>query len=149
VELPDRALTLPARINGPGPGADFAVAYRQTLSADSPVYALVRGFISCYLTATSGLDRYVLADSGLTPVGGYQSAIVSTLSADRPVPDNAAPGTRIHALATVIAQTTQFATVNLVYPLIVENSGGTWMIADIDLASQIDGDAEAVDTPHN
>jgi hypothetical protein len=144
-----RALTLPARINGPGPGADFAVGYRQTLSADSPVYALVTGFISCYLTATTGLDRYVLADSGLVPVGGYQSAIVSTLSADRVVPENAEAGARIHVLATVIAQTTQFATVNLIYPLTVENSGGTWMIADIDLAPQIGGDAEAVDTPHN
>ena len=144
-----RALTLPARINGPGPGADFAVGYRQTLSADSPVYALVRGFLTTYLTATTGLDRYVLADSGLMPVGGYQSAIVSTLSADRPVQDNAAPGARVHVLATVIAQTAQFATVSLVYPLTVENSGGTWMVADIDLALQIGGDAEAVDKPHN
>ena len=144
-----RALTMPARINGPGPGADFDVGYRQTLSADSPVYALVRGFLTTYLTATTGLDRYVLADSGLRPVGGYQSAIVSTLSADRPAPDDAAPGARIHLLATVIAQTSQFATVNLVYPLTVENSGGTWMVADIDLAPQIGGDAEAVDTPHN
>ena len=33
-----RALTLPARINGPGPGADFRTAYPQALSADSPVY---------------------------------------------------------------------------------------------------------------
>jgi hypothetical protein len=144
-----RALTLPARINGPGPGADFTVAYRQALSADSPVYALVRGFLTTYLTATTGLDRYVLADSGLTPVGGYQSAIVSTLSADRPVPYDAAPGARVHVLATVIAQTAQFATVNLVYPLTVENSGGTWMVADIDLAPQIGGNAEAVDSPHN
>jgi Conjugative transposon protein TcpC len=144
-----RALTPPARINGPGPGADFTVGYQQTLSADSPVYALVRGFLTTYLTATTGLDRYVLADSGLMPVGGYQTAIVSTLSADGPVPDNAAPGTRIHVLATVIAQTAQFAIVNLVYPLTVENSGGTWMVAEIDLAPQIDGDAEAADTPHN
>jgi hypothetical protein len=144
-----RALTLPARINGPGPGADFAVAYRQTLSSDTAIYGLVVGFINCYLTATTGLDRYALADSALAPVGGYQSAIVSTLSADRPVPDTAAPGARLHLLATVVAQTAQFTTVNLVYPLTVENSGGTWMVADIDLAPQIGGDAEAVDSPHN
>jgi hypothetical protein len=144
-----RALTLPSRINGPGPGADFAVGYRQALSADSPVYALVRGFLTAYLAATTGLDRYVLADSGLTPVGGYQSAIVSTLSADQVFPENAPGGARIHVLATVVAQTAQFATVNLVYPLTVENSGGTWMVADIDLAPQIGGDVEAVDSPHN
>ena len=45
-----RALTLPARINGPGPGADFRTAYPQALSADSPVFTLVRGFLTTYLT---------------------------------------------------------------------------------------------------
>ena len=144
-----RALTLPARINGPGAGADFRTAYPQALSADSPVYALVRGFLSTYLTSTTGLDRYVLADAGLTPVGGYQTAAVATLSADRPVPQNAAAGAQLHILATVVAQTAQFATVTLVYPLTVENSGGTWMVAGIDLAPAIGADPEAVDTPHN
>jgi hypothetical protein len=132
-----RALTLPARINGPGPGADFRITYRQALSADSPVSALVRGFLSTYLTATTGLDRYVLAGTGLAPVGGYQSATVTTVAADRPIPDDAPTGAQIHVLATVVAQTAQFATVNLVYPLTVENSGGTWMVAAIDLTPQI------------
>jgi hypothetical protein len=144
-----RALTLPTRINGPGLGADFRVAYLQALSADSPVYGLVRGFVSTYLTATTGLDRYVLADAGLSPLGGYQSATVSTLSADRPVPQNAPPDAQVHVLATVLAQTAQFATLTLVYPLTVENSGGTWMVAAIDLAPQIGEDSQAVDTAHN
>jgi hypothetical protein len=144
-----RALTLPARIDGPGPGADFRTAYAQALSADSPVYALVRGFLSTYLTSTTGLDRYVVADAGLSPVAGYQSATVTTLSADRPVPETAPPGAQVHVLATVAAQTAQFATVTLVYPLTVENSGGTWMVAGIDLAPAIGDDPEAVGTPHN
>jgi hypothetical protein len=132
-----RALTLPARINGPGAGADFRITYRQALSADSPVSTLVRGFLSTYLTATTGLDRYALATSGLTPVGGYQSAVVTIVAADRPIPAGAAPGAPIHVLATVAAQTAQFAIVNLVYPLSVEDSGGTWMVASIDLTPQI------------
>jgi hypothetical protein len=144
-----RGLTLPARINGPGPGADFRTAYPQALAADSPVYALVRGFLSSYLTSTTGLDRYVLADAGLSPVAGYQTATVATLSADRPVPDNAAPGAQVHVLATVVAQTAQFATVTLVYPLTVENSGGTWMVAGIDVTPAIGDHTEPVDTPHN
>jgi hypothetical protein len=144
-----RALTLPARINGPGPGADFRTAYPQALSADSPVSGLVRGFVSTYLTSTGGLDRYVLADSGLAPVGGYQSATVSTLSADRPVPQNAAPNAPVHVLATVLAQTAQFVTVALVYPLTVENSDGTWMVAAVDLAPQLADEAQTVDTAHN
>jgi hypothetical protein len=137
-----RALALPARVNGPGLGADFKFTYPQALSADSPVYAVVSGFVRTYLTATTGLDRYVLAGTTLAPVGGYQSAVVSTASADRPVPENPPPGAQIYVLATVTAQTSQFATVNLVYPLTVENSGGTWMVAAIDLMPQISGDAE-------
>ena len=109
----------------------------------------MRGFVSTYLTSTTGLDRYVLADSGLAPVGGYQSATVSTLAADRPVPQNAPPGAQVHVLATVTAQTAQFATVTLVYPLAVENSGGTWMVAAIELAPQLGDEAQAVDTDHN
>ena len=50
-----RALQLPARVNGPGPGADFKIIYRQALSADSPIFGVVSGFIRTYLTATTGL----------------------------------------------------------------------------------------------
>jgi hypothetical protein len=144
-----RALTLPARINGPGPGADLRTAYRQGISADSPVFALVRGFISTYLTATTGLDRYALSDSGLVCVGGYQSATIATVMAEHAVPDSPAPGAQVHVLATVIAQTAQFATVTLVYPLTVENSGGTWMVAAIDLTPQTGDDAEVVQPQHS
>jgi hypothetical protein len=143
-----RAVTLPARINGPGPGADVRIAYRQGLAADSPLYALARGFVEAYLTAFTGLDRYVQADSGLTPIGGYQSAIVTSAVADRAVPDAPPPATRIHVLATVVAQTAQFATLNLTYPLTVENNGGTWMVAAIDLFPQIaDADPDPVAPP--
>lgn len=138
-----RALTMPARVNGPGAGADLPIRYRHPLSTDTPVYAVVSGFIRAYLTTTGGLDRYVLADAPLAAVGGYQSAIVATAATDRPIPDDAPPGTRVHVLATVLAQTSQFATVTLSYPLSIENSGGTWMLAAIDLTPQIDPDAEA------
>jgi hypothetical protein len=137
-----RALALPARINGPGPGADFRLAYPQALSADSPLFALVGGFVRTYLTATTGLDRYVLAGTPLAPVGGYQTAVVTTASTDRAVPAAANPREQVHILANVTAQTAQFATVNLVYPLTVENSDGTWMVATIDLTPQISGSAD-------
>jgi Conjugative transposon protein TcpC len=136
-----RAIALPARINGPGPGADLKAGYPQSLSVDGPLYALVAGFIRTYLTATTGLDRYVMAGAPLAPVGGYQSAVVTTVAADRAVPANPAPGQQIRVLATVAAQTSQFATVNLVYPVTVENSDGTWMVAALDLTPRI-GDSE-------
>jgi hypothetical protein len=146
-----RALTLPARVNGPGAGADFPITYRHALSTDGPVYAVVSGFLRAYLTAAGGLDRYVLAGAPLAAVGGYQSAIVSTAATDRPIPADAAAGAQVHVMVTVLAQTSQFATVTLTYPLTIENSGGTWMLAAIDLMPQIDDDAEATpvtSTPH-
>jgi hypothetical protein len=136
-----RALAMPARVNGPGPGADFKITYRQALSADSPVFAVVSGFIRTYLTATTGLDRYVVANTVLAPVGGYQSAVVTTAAADRPVPDTAPSDAEIHVLANVTAQTSQFANVSLVYPLTLKNSGGTWMVAAIELMPEV-GDTE-------
>ena len=58
---------------------------------------------------------------------------------------------QLHVRATVVAQTSQFATVNLVYPLTLENSGGTWMVAAIDLVPQVGGQSEAdpVAKPHS
>jgi Conjugative transposon protein TcpC len=145
-----RALQLPARVNGPGPGADFKITYRQALGADSPIFGVVSGFIRTYLTATTGLDRYVLANTVLAPVGGYQTAVATSASADRTVPDSAPAGTQIHVLATVVAQTSQFANVNLSYPLALENSGGTWMVADIDLMPQInEAEPNPIATTHN
>lgn len=146
-----RALTLPARINGPGQGADFRIAYRHSVSADHPIHGLVSGFVSAYLTAATPLDRYVRTGSGLAPVGGYQSAVPANVAADRALPGTAEPGTRVRVLASVLAQTSQFATVTLVYPLTVDNTGGTWMITGIDLTPQISdsGEAAPIAPPYN
>jgi hypothetical protein len=143
-----RALGLPARINGPGAGADFKLAYPEALSTDSSLFALVVGFVRTYLTTTTGLDRYVLAGTPLAAVGGYQNALVTTASTDRAVPAAPKPSEQIHVLADVTAQTAQFATVNLVYPLTVENNDGTWMVAAIDLAPKLNpGSTPAPVTP--
>jgi hypothetical protein len=128
-----RALDMPARINDPGPGADVAVTTGHPLDAASEIYSVVSGFIASYLTAAAPLDRYVLAGSWLTPVGGYRSAVVTAAETDREVPEHPGPGTVVHVRARVTAQTPQFAAVTLSYPLAVKNSGGTWMVADIDL----------------
>jgi len=138
-----RVIDVPARINGPGPGVDVKTGYPNALGADSPLHSLVSGFIATYLTSTTGLDRYVVAGSSLAPIGGYQTAVVTAASTDRPVPAKPDPGEQLHMLAHVIAQTSQFATINFAYPLTVENSDGTWMVAAIDLTPEISGDTTA------
>ena len=93
----------------------------------------------------------MVAGAPLRPIGGYQSAVVSSAATSRSVPEAPAPGEQLHVRATVVAQTSQFATVNLVYPLTLENSGGTWMVATIDLGPQGGGQSEAdpVAKPHS
>jgi hypothetical protein len=132
-----RPMDMPAPMSDPGAGADITLSYDHALSPTSPVYAVVAGFINTYLTSTSGLDRYVMADSWITPIGGYQSAAIRTAAADSEVPDQPAAGTQIHVRVTANAQTSQFATVPFTFPLTVENSGGTWMIAHIDLTPKV------------
>lgn len=146
-----RAMDMPTPIGDPGPGADVKIGYTHPLDPGNPVYAVVSGFIATYLTATAGLDRYVVADSWIKPVGGYHSAVVTTATTDTVIPVVPAPGTRTHVRATVSAQTSQFAVLNFSFPLTVENSGGTWMIADIDLIPQTSDDTAAtpVRGPHS
>jgi Conjugative transposon protein TcpC len=141
-----RAADWPTPTSDPGLGADVRLSYDHPVSpSDHGLYAVVTGFITTYLTATSGLDRYVVADSWIKPIGGYQNPVqVKSVDTSSEVPETPEPGTRIHARATVVAQTSQFATVNYSFPLKVENSGGTWMIADIDSIPQINGDSDAV-----
>ena len=132
-----RAVAMPARINGPGPGADLRLGYRQPLPPDSAVLAVADGFLRSYLTSGGGLDRYVVAGTPLAPVGGYASTTVTSALAAEAIPEDPPPGAQVHVLATVAAQTSQFATVTMTYPLRVENRGGTWMIAGLDLVPAV------------
>ena len=137
-----RAMDWPVPVSDPGPGVDVKPGYDHPLSPSSPVYAVVNGFISTYLTATTGLDRYVVADSWIKPIGCYQSAMLRTADTDADIPAVAEPGSRLHVRAMVIAQTSQFATIEFTFPLTVENSGGTWMIADIDFIPRVSSSAD-------
>lgn len=143
-----RAMDWPVPMSNPGPGANVKEGYTHPLSPNNQgVYAVVSGFINTYLTATGGLDRYVVADSWIKPIGGYQSAVIKTADTDAEVPETPAAGTRIHVRARVIAQTSQFATINFTFPLTVENNGGTWMVAAIDSIPQVSNDNDNEPTP--
>jgi hypothetical protein len=145
-----RALDWPVPTSDPGPGADVKMSYDHPLSPSSRVYAVVAGFITTYLTSTTGLDRYVVADSWIKPVGGYQSAVIQSADTTSEVTDTSGSDAQIHVRATVVAQTSQFATITFTFPLTVENSGGTWMIADIDFIPQLNGNADSFPAgPHN
>ncbi len=128
-----RAVSLPFRVMGPGSGANLALAYPTTLGAADPAYATAAGFITAYLTAAGGVDRYVTADSRIVALGGvYQSVSVGTITATAEpagVPDD---GDTARMLVQVTAVTSQYAPVQLVYPLRLRGQDHRWSVAAID-----------------
>ena len=139
-----RASALPARINGPGAGADAPLAYPAALADTSPVFATVSGFLTSYLTGAGGLERYVTATSGLVPTADYRSVTLTRLQANHNVADQTSPaeGTTVHVLATVSAVTTQYTPLTLNYPLSLVVASSRWSIAGIDYAPLLATPAE-------
>lgn len=140
-----RAVSLPYRVMGPGSGADLPLAYPTTLAASDSAYATTAGFIAAYLTTSGGVDRYVTADSRLVGLGGvYQSVSVGTVTATQAPPAVPADGQTARVLAQVTAVTSQYAPVQLVYPLTLRGVAGRWSIAAIDPAPALSDQDELV-----
>jgi hypothetical protein len=139
-----RASALPARVNGPGAGADAALGYPTALPDTSPTFATVSGFITSFLTGAGGLERYVTTDSGLLPATDYRSAQVTKLVANHTAPDQGVPadGTTLHVLATVNAVTSQFAPLQLDYPIALTVTSGRWSVSGLDYAPLLAQGAE-------
>jgi hypothetical protein len=139
-----RASAMPARITGPGPGADAPLGYPVTVAATNPAFRTVTGFLTAYLTGAGGLDRYVTADSGLLPAADYRSVTLTKLLAQQRVPDQGVPpdGTRVHALATVDAVTAQFGPRREDYPITLAVVSGRWTVAAVDFAPLLADNAE-------
>ena len=143
-----QAISLPARVGGPGPGAMLPMTYPVALSGADPVFSAVSGFLTAYLTAAGGVDRYVSADSLLTGLGGaYQSVALSQLTATAAPPTVPADGESVRVLARVDAVTSQFAPTQLVYPLTLQGVGGRWVIAALDQAPAMSVDDDLAPAP--
>lgn len=139
-----RASALPARVNGPGAGADAPLAYPSTLPNTSPAFSAVAGFLTSYLTAAGGLERYVTPDSGLLPAADYRSAQLTRLTANHNAPDHDVPseGTTLHVLAAVNAVTSQFAPRQLDYPISLTVTSGRWTVSALDYAPLLADNAD-------
>lgn len=145
-----RATGLPFQVEGPGPGADLAVAYPNTLSAADPAFQVTSGFITAYLTGTGDVSRYVTTDSMLTGLGapylarkderGNPLPLVTALRAAGPVASQPAEGQTVQVLAQVTAQTSQYANVAMTYPLTLQGVGGHWSVAGINRAPVLSAD---------
>lgn len=143
-KLGPRAVSLPARVEGPGPGADLPMSYPATLAASDSAFQVVSGFITAYLTGDGSVERYVTTDSKLVGLGkvyleqtdaqGHPIPLVTAVTATAAPPASPADGQTVRVLAQVLAVTTQYAEVHLVYPLTLRGVGGHWSVAAIDRA---------------
>ncbi|HME48092.1 conjugal transfer protein [Mycobacterium sp.] len=132
-----RALTTPARIDPPPPGADVDLGYPHTVTTNSPLAGMLGGFITCYLTGAPGLERFITPDSGLTALHAYAAAAVRAIQAAANPPDNPADHTEIHVLLTVSARSAGYTPYDLTYPLTVRADAGSWSVAAIDPVPQL------------
>ncbi|WP_079275588.1 conjugal transfer protein [Mycobacteroides abscessus] len=140
-----RIIGWPEAVNGPGPGVHVKLGYRITVPAGTPLYTLVTNFVSTYLTQTTGLNQWVLADAKIYPVGGYTSGQLLSLKVTAVPGEKPAPGKKIRALAQVLAKTAQNVPMPMTMPLTLQNNNGTWMVSALDLAPQIsDEDPEPI-----
>jgi hypothetical protein len=139
-----RASALPARVNGPGAGADAPLGYPTAVADTSPAFATVSGFITSFLTSAGGLERYVTTGSGLLPAADYRSAQVIKLLANHAAGDHDVPaeGTTVHVLATVNAVTNQYAPLQLDYPIALTVTSGRWSVSGLDYAPLLAESAE-------
>ncbi|MFA4085240.1 conjugal transfer protein [Mycobacteroides salmoniphilum] len=135
----------PEPVNGPGPGVHIKLGYRVTVPPGTPLYNLAMNFVSTYLTKTTGLNQYVLADAQIYPVGGYTTGQLVSLKVTGAPGEKPLPGKKIRALAQVLAKTAQDVPVPITMPLTLQNNNGTWMVSDLDLAPELsDEDPEPI-----
>ncbi|SKK27492.1 conjugal transfer protein [Mycobacteroides abscessus] len=140
-----RIIGWPEAVNGPGPGVHVKLGYRITVPAGTPLYTLVTNFVSTYLTQTTGLNQWVLADAKIYPVGGYTSGQLLSLKVTAVPGEKPVPGKKIRALAQVLAKTAQNVPMPMTMPLTLQNNNGTWMVSALDLAPQLsDEDPEPI-----
>lgn len=127
-----QALDRIARADPPPPGVAVPLGYSVSIQAGSPMFTMLSGFAASLLTSSGGLERFTTADSGITAIGVYSSATLTTAQADSTPPDNPPDNTELAVHVEVSARRSDYSSVALSYPLTLRSVGGTWFVAQID-----------------
>lgn len=137
--------SMPSRVAGPGAGAILPTAYPMNIGANDPLYNLISGFLTAYLTDKGGVDRFVTSQSGLLGLGGvYREVTLTNLAASTMPKPAAKDGEKLRVLAQVRATTSQFAPVLQSYPLTLAYTSGKWSVAQIDRVPVMSSDTAPV-----
>lgn len=127
-----RALDNLARVDPPPPGVDIELGYPTTIAANTPLFTMLSGFITCYLTKAPGLERFVTTDSSLRPLAGYANATITGAQAAINPPDTPADNVELPVRIDVSARRPDYTQIDLSYPLTLRSVGGSWFVAQID-----------------
>lgn len=135
------------------PGVDMELAYPHTVrgvdhddaatgasqgqgasAANSPLYEVVKGFMSAYLVGpASDVDRFAAAESGLTGLGRlYAEVSIDNMLSDVPADGAPLPGEQAHVLVTVTGTKASGGVKTMQYPLLVGDSEGRWVVQALD-----------------
>ena len=139
-----RAMAKPARRDPPPPGVDVALDYPVTITNDAALAAVISGFVTCYLTDATGIERFVTVDSGLGALRAYSTATVSSIRAQQQVAAGPGRGRRAAGVGGGHRRAADYTTTPLEYPLTLRATGGAWSVAGIDAVPAIDPDAPPV-----
>lgn len=138
------AMAKPARRDPPPPGVQVKLDYPVTITNDAALAAVISGFLTCYLTDATGIERFVTVDSGLGPLRAYSTATVSSIRAQQAVLDAPAEGAQLRVWVTVSARAADYTTTALEYPLTLRATGGAWSVAAVDPVPAMDADSPPV-----
>lgn len=131
------------------PGVDMELAYPHTVrgidgaaarasqgasAANSPLYEVVKGFMSAYLVGPANdVDRFAAAGSGLTGLGRlYAEISVDSMVSDVPADGAPLAGEQAHVLVTVTGTKASGGLKTMQYPLLVGDSEGRWVVLALD-----------------
>ncbi|WP_454561742.1 conjugal transfer protein [Mycobacterium haemophilum] len=127
-----RALDNLARVDPPPPGTELKLGYPVAVTANTPLFTMLSGFLTCYLTKAPGLERFITTDSGLSPLAGYAHAAITAAAAATNPPDNPTDNTELPVHIDVSARRSDYTQITLSYPLTLRSVGGSWFVAQID-----------------
>lgn len=158
----------------PKPGADVQIGYPATIPSDSALFSTLQGFITCYLTGSSGIERFTTADSAIAPVhpptlpnpaaatnpaapppgsgtpttpAVFTPTITGATATDNP-PEHPAENSELSVHIDISFNESSLTPIDYALPLTMRWVDGNWYVAAIDSIPVLDQEAEPTPLPN-
>lgn len=119
-------------IGAPPTGVKIELNYPVSIPSNAPLFTMLSGFASCYLTNSAGLERFVTTDSGLQALHRYAAATLTTVTAASNPVDNPPDNTELQVRLEVSTHDEQYTPGDWSIAVTLRASGGAWFVSGID-----------------